>query len=302
MVLIPKKDNPHITNDFRPISLLNLSLKLLTKLLANRLQKVILSVIHVNQYGFLKGRTIQDCLAWAFQFLHLCHHSKKEIVIVKLDFEKAFDKVEQPVILEMLRHKGFSQKWIHWIDLILSSTSSSVLLNVFQGSLLSAKEVFDGQLYRSESQFTKSSIVPINVEPERMYVLAVVLDCQVGSMPLTYLGLPLGTTRPSVDDFLPLLNIIEKRMMGISSMFTQAGRLIMVNSTLQPCQHFTWGPLKYLSLFCTKQINIENTVSGIEEILIAKKDAQQHGRKLVCPKMGGVLVLLILDYKTQLSC
>jgi hypothetical protein len=53
-----------------------------------------------------------------------------------------------------------------------------------------------------------------------MYVLAVVLDCQVGSMPLTYLGLPLGTTRPSVDDFLPLLNIIEKRMMGISSMFT----------------------------------------------------------------------------------
>jgi hypothetical protein len=46
--LITKKDNPQTANDFRPISLLNLSLKLLTKLLANRLQKFIHSVIHAN--------------------------------------------------------------------------------------------------------------------------------------------------------------------------------------------------------------------------------------------------------------
>jgi hypothetical protein len=63
IALIPKKDKPQTANDFRPISLLILSLKLLTKLLANRLQKVILFVIHANQYGFLRGRTIQDCLA-----------------------------------------------------------------------------------------------------------------------------------------------------------------------------------------------------------------------------------------------
>jgi hypothetical protein len=109
---IPKINNPQTASDFRPISLLNLSLKLLTKLLADRLQKFILSVIHANQYGFLKGRTIRDCLAWAFQFLHLCHHSKKEIAIVKLDFEKALDKVEHQIILEMMRHKGFSNKWL----------------------------------------------------------------------------------------------------------------------------------------------------------------------------------------------
>jgi hypothetical protein len=133
IVLIPKRDNPQTPNDFRSISLLNLSLKLITKLLANRLQKVILSVVHANQYGFLKGRTIQDCLAWAFQFRHLCHHSKKEIVIVKLDFGKAFDKAEHPVILEMIRHKGFSEKWIIQIHLILSSASSSVLLNGVPG-------------------------------------------------------------------------------------------------------------------------------------------------------------------------
>jgi retron-type reverse transcriptase len=107
--------------------------------LANKLQKVILSVIHANQYGFLKGRIIQDFLAWAFQFLHLCHHNKKEIVIVKLDFEKAFDKVEHQAILEMMRHKGFSNKWIHWIELILSSTSFSVLLNGVPGKPFKCK-------------------------------------------------------------------------------------------------------------------------------------------------------------------
>jgi hypothetical protein len=60
VTLIPKIDNPSKVGDFRPISLLNNSVKLLTKLLANRLQTMILRAIHQNQYEFLKGRSIQD--------------------------------------------------------------------------------------------------------------------------------------------------------------------------------------------------------------------------------------------------
>jgi retron-type reverse transcriptase len=69
-----------------------------------------MQLVHKNQYGFIKGRTIQDCLAWAFQFLHLCHKSKKEVIILKLDFEKAFDKLEHQVILKVLKSKVFSDK------------------------------------------------------------------------------------------------------------------------------------------------------------------------------------------------
>jgi hypothetical protein len=44
--------------------------------------------------------------------LYICHKSKREILIIKLDFEKSFDKVEHQVILEMFRRKGFSDKWV----------------------------------------------------------------------------------------------------------------------------------------------------------------------------------------------
>ena len=126
---MPKKDNPENITDFRPISLLNTSLKIITKILANRLQRVMPEIVHENQYGFVKEKSIQDCLGWAFEFFHQCHHSRREIIILKLDFEKAFDIVEHLVIKRMLEAKGFPCKWINWMMDILSSATSSVLLN-----------------------------------------------------------------------------------------------------------------------------------------------------------------------------
>ena len=129
ITLVPKHNNPESVNDFRPILLLNSSLKLLTKILADRLQQVILQLIHRYQYGFIRSRTIQDCLAWCFEFIHQCHQSRREIVILKLDFEKAFDTVEHNTILSVMQHMGFSDTWIHWIRLIFSSGTLAVLLN-----------------------------------------------------------------------------------------------------------------------------------------------------------------------------
>jgi hypothetical protein len=77
ITLILKKDVPK-NGGYRPISLLNSSIKLLTKILANSLQKVIKNLIHRNQYDFIKDGAIQDCLAWTFKYLHLCKQTKRK--------------------------------------------------------------------------------------------------------------------------------------------------------------------------------------------------------------------------------
>jgi len=139
ITLLPKIRNPETVHDYRPISLMNISPKLISKLVADRLQGEILSLIHKNQHGFIKTRSIQDCLAWGFEYIHQCQQSKRETIILKLDFEKAFDTVEHEAILLFLDHLGIPAKWLGWISSILTTGSSSVLLNGVLGKFFQCK-------------------------------------------------------------------------------------------------------------------------------------------------------------------
>jgi hypothetical protein len=65
--------------------------------------------------------------------------------------------------------------------------------------------------------YNKSVILPINITDERLHFLANTFDCQTGSMPFTYLGLPLGTTKPKIEDFLPLVQKVERRLTSTST-------------------------------------------------------------------------------------
>jgi hypothetical protein len=106
---------------------------LLTKLLANRLQSKILDLVHANQYGFLQTRNIQDCVGWAYEYIHQCKQAGTPSVILKLDFAKAFDTVEHIAILKVFESWGFDPRWMKWLTMIMLSGTSEVLLNGVPG-------------------------------------------------------------------------------------------------------------------------------------------------------------------------
>lgn len=80
--------------------------------------------------------------------------------------------------------------------------------------------------------FNKSSMIPLNVDTEKVEHLSMLFGCSVGNLPFTYLGLPLGTTRPKVIDFAPLVDRVERRLSATTALLSYGDRLTIVNSVL----------------------------------------------------------------------
>ena len=95
--MIPKTKNPLKITDYRPISLCNVIYKLISKVLANRLKKILHSVINEAQSAFVPGRLIKNNVVMAFEIMHSIAKRKKGKVrsmAIKLDMSKAYDRVE----------------------------------------------------------------------------------------------------------------------------------------------------------------------------------------------------------------
>jgi hypothetical protein len=86
-------------------------------------------------------------------------------------------------------------------------------------------------------------LVPINLADDKAKHLAATFGCAIGSFPFTYLGLPLGLTKPRVDDFLPLVTRCERRSVSTSLFLSQPGKLQMFNYV------FSSLPTFYMSTF-----------------------------------------------------
>jgi hypothetical protein len=92
--------------------------------------------------------------------------------------------------------------------------------------------------------YHKTTLVPVNIDIEHAQALAQSFCCKVESLPFIYLGLPLGTTRPTVNDMIPLVTRLDKRLSSISSLMTYTARLTLLNSVINSLPMFAMCSLK----------------------------------------------------------
>jgi hypothetical protein len=128
ITLLPKEPDAKTLKKFRPISLLNCSFKIFGKLLNNRLIKVANRLIASNQTAFIKGRYILESVVAAHEIIHEVHR-KESGVVLKLDYEKAYDRVSWTFLEEMLKSRGFGDKWRGWISKVVQGGSLCIRLN-----------------------------------------------------------------------------------------------------------------------------------------------------------------------------
>jgi hypothetical protein len=129
ITLLAKVDCAVEVKDFRPISLVHSFGKLIAKLLATRLAPRMFELVHANQSAFIKGRCIEDNFVLVQQATRTLHQWKVPTLLLKLDVAKAFDNVSWAFLLSVLRQRGFGPRWIRWVLLLLSSSSTRVLIN-----------------------------------------------------------------------------------------------------------------------------------------------------------------------------
>jgi hypothetical protein len=128
ITLLPKEPDAKTLKKFRPISLLNCSFKIFGKLLNNRLIKVANRLIASNQTVFIKGRYILESVVASHEIIHEVHR-KESVVVLKLDYEKAYDCVSWIFLEEMLKSRGFGDKWRGWISKVVQGGSLCIRLN-----------------------------------------------------------------------------------------------------------------------------------------------------------------------------
>ena len=127
---IPKGEKPkQFIKNWRPISLLNISYKILSTCIANRLQSVLPKIIHNSQKGFMKGRYIGDNIRTLYDIIEYTKVSGIPGLIVAIDFEKAFDSVSWSFIEKSLLFFGFPENIVCWFKSMYRNASSCITFN-----------------------------------------------------------------------------------------------------------------------------------------------------------------------------
>nr|GEV95532.1 transposon TX1 uncharacterized [Tanacetum cinerariifolium] len=277
---MPKKSCPQGLNDFRPIFLISSMYKVLAKVLAERIKSVMESVVSQAQFAFMKNRQITDCILIATEVIHSLKNSKNGGLILKVDFEKAYDTIEWTFLDRILEEMNFRSKWRKWIHFCLSFAIAAVLVNgspteffpmkrgLRQGDPLSpflfnivskglnvlltkAKEVglfspvdVGRSLMTLLFSVRLSMLYRVGIDERLACVWGDDLGCSIGAIPFHYLGFLIGVNPIFKSVWDPVIENFRDLLSKWKTKFiSRAGRVVLLKSVLNSL------PLYFMSLF-----------------------------------------------------
>uniref|UniRef100_A0A670IGS1 Reverse transcriptase domain-containing protein n=1 Tax=Podarcis muralis TaxID=64176 RepID=A0A670IGS1_PODMU len=131
ITMIPKPDTDKLDiKNYRPISLLNNDYKIFAEVMANRLKKCLVNIIHKDQAGFLPNRFLKDNIRHTVNLIEYLE-AKNEIpaALIFIDAEKVFDNVSWRFLLKSMEKVGIEGEFMEGIKAIYSSQSAKLIIN-----------------------------------------------------------------------------------------------------------------------------------------------------------------------------
>lgn len=275
-VLIPKSQSAHKPTDFRPISLCNISYKIISKLLTNRLKPIITKIISPWQAAFVPGRNIADNTIIAHEVIAYMKRTKRcsGVFRIKLDMSKAFDRMEWSFLLQVMQKMDFFPHWCQLIQQCISTVSISLLVNgsptpaffptrgLRQGDSLSSclfiicMEGFSQLIQHAESAGLIKGVKPTMQSPTITHLffeddcllfslakacedILHMLHMQQMTLNEKYLGINLFTSRNKIQCFVGTIDKMQSRLPGWQGkIINQEGRSTQIQAVLSSMATF----------------------------------------------------------------
>uniref|UniRef100_A0A2N9FWW1 Reverse transcriptase domain-containing protein n=1 Tax=Fagus sylvatica TaxID=28930 RepID=A0A2N9FWW1_FAGSY len=303
LALIPKKSGAIEIKDFRPISLVGAVYKIIAKVLANRLRMVLGSIISSSQNAFVKGRQILDSVLIA----NKCLDSRLKMGTLGVIFNGSpcgffgssrrlrqgdpLSPLLFVIVMEALSRmteKAVGASCISRFSVGNVSTQPLVISHLlFADDTLIFCEAHPYQITQLGHILTwfeaisdlkvnlgKSKLVPVGNVPN-IEVLAGILGCKTHSLPMTYLGLPLGAKYKAKAIWNAVIEKLERRLAGWKLMYlSKGGRMTLIKSTLSSL------PTYFLSLFPIP-VAVANRIDSIQRTFLWNGAGEGHKFPLV---------------------
>ncbi|XP_057808979.1 uncharacterized protein LOC131023456 [Salvia miltiorrhiza] len=232
LILIPKKETVSTVADLRPIVFSNFLFKIISKVLVVRLSTVAAQVVSNNQFGFISGRSIHDCIMLGSEGFNCLRRScGGQNMACKVDITKAFDTLRWDFLINVMKVCGYNHRFIRWIESghlipmqfcrgtlfpthLLYADDILIFCKATQSNARTLHKILDfygfisGQVFSPEKShlyFSEKVASPVKRQITR------ILPISEGSLPFTYLGVPIFRGKPKASHLRAILDrIINK--------------------------------------------------------------------------------------------